>query len=69
MSILYKMLKTAINDSYFSIEDMKDKLSVFYFFNQISKEQYEELMNIVAPTNTSTDTSTSTGSPDSTTTN
>jgi hypothetical protein len=63
------MLKTAITDNYLITEDIIDKLNVFYFYNQISKEQYAELMNMVAPPIAPTDTSNSTSPSDSTTTN
>ena len=58
--MLYKMLKTAITYNYFLVEDMKNKLNVFFFYNQITEAQYTELMNIVAPPTTTTNTSEST---------
>jgi hypothetical protein len=63
------MLKTAITDNYFTAEDMKNKLNVFFFYNQITEEQYAELMNMVAPPITPTNSSSPTSPSDSTTTN
>ncbi|KEI13572.1 hypothetical protein Z959_02650 [Clostridium novyi B str. ATCC 27606] len=41
---LYKLLKDLIEANYYEKEDMLNKLNVFYAFNQISAEQYKELM-------------------------
>lgn len=66
--MLYRMIKTAIIDNLMRAEDIIDKLNVFYFYNQISKEQYTELMNMVTPT-TPINTSSGTSPLDSTATN
>ncbi|EDS78056.1 hypothetical protein CBC_0679 [Clostridium botulinum C str. Eklund] len=47
---LYKLLKDLIEASYYEKEDMTNKLNVFYTFNQITLEQYTELMSKVNPT-------------------
>ncbi|GAB6150197.1 hypothetical protein [Clostridium novyi] len=46
---LYKLLKDLIEANYYEKEDMTNKLNVFYTFNQISVEQYAELMGKVNP--------------------
>lgn len=68
--MLYKILKTAITYNYFTADDMKNKLNIFLLYNQLTDEQYAELMNMVAPPITPNNTNSSTTSPsDSTTTN
>jgi hypothetical protein len=47
--MLYKILKTAITYNYFTADDMKNKLNIFLLYNQLTDEQYAELMNLVAP--------------------
>lgn len=46
---LYDLLKNLINHNRFEKEDMTNKLNVFFAFNQITLEQYQELMAIVNP--------------------
>ncbi|WP_039237492.1 hypothetical protein [Clostridium sp. K25] len=46
---LYGILKNLINHNYYEKEDMIKKLNVFYAFNQITLEQYTELMHLVNP--------------------
>ena len=46
---LYDLLKNLINHGRFEKEDMTNKLNVFFAFNQITLEQYQELMAIVNP--------------------
>lgn len=41
---LYSMLKNLINNNRYEKEDMTNKLNVFYMYDQITREQYEELM-------------------------
>lgn len=48
---LYDLLKNLINHGRFEKEDMTNKLNVFFTFNQITLEQYQELMAIVNPKN------------------
>jgi hypothetical protein len=67
--MLYKILKTAITYNYFTADDMKNKLNIFLLYNQLTDEQYSELMNLVAPHITPTNTNSSTSPSDSTTTN
>lgn len=56
--MLYATLKDLISNSYFPIEDIKNKLGVFYFCNQLSEEHYKELLNMVESQNpTSSETS------------
>jgi hypothetical protein len=33
--------------NYKSVEDIKEKISVLYLNNQLSKDEYEELMNLL----------------------
>jgi len=45
---MYKILIRMIERrNYKSVEDMKEKLSVLYLNNQLSKDEYEELMNLL----------------------
>lgn len=67
--MLYKILKTAITYNYFTADDMKNKLNIFLLYSQLTDEQYAELMNMVAPPITPTNSSSPTSSSDSTTTN
>ena len=48
---LYDLLKNLINHGRFEKEDMTNKLNVFFAFNQITLEQYQELMALVNPKN------------------
>ncbi|WP_085829406.1 hypothetical protein [Clostridium massiliodielmoense] len=50
--MLYDLLKNLINNNYYEKEDMTNKLNVFYTFNQLSAEQYAELMGKVNPAKT-----------------
>ncbi|WP_185966810.1 hypothetical protein [Clostridium sp. HBUAS56017] len=45
--MLYNLLKNLITNKRFTKEDMTNKLNVFYTFNQITQEQYQELLPIV----------------------
>ncbi|EJP6471351.1 hypothetical protein NHI66_000598 [Clostridium botulinum] len=47
--ILYDLLKNLIDNNYYEKEDMLNKLNVFYTFNQLSVEQYAELIGEVNP--------------------
>ncbi|WMJ81002.1 hypothetical protein RBU49_01745 [Clostridium sp. MB40-C1] len=47
---LYDILKNLIEHGRFEKEDMTKKLNVFYTFNQITTEEYTELMQKVNPT-------------------
>lgn len=43
--MLYRVLKRCIErENYTSKEDMKEKISILYVNNQLTKEQYETLM-------------------------
>ncbi|MCY6958883.1 hypothetical protein [Clostridium brassicae] len=46
---LYDILKNLIDHKRFEKEDMTKKLNVFYTFNQITLEEYTELMQKVNP--------------------
>ena len=48
---LYDLLKNLITHNRFEKEDMTNKLNVFFMFNQITMEQYQELMGVVNPKN------------------
>jgi hypothetical protein len=67
--MLYKILKNLITNNYFSTDDMKNKLNIFILYNQITEDQYAELMNMVAPPIASTNTSNATSPAESTVTN
>ena len=46
--MLYKTLKRCIErGNYTSIEDIADKVAILYANNQLTKEQYEELINMI----------------------
>lgn len=47
--MLYEILKSLIGKNAFEKEDMTNKLNVFYTFNQLSVEQYAELIGEVNP--------------------
>jgi hypothetical protein len=45
---MYKLLARMIErKNYKSVEDMKEKLTVLYLNDQLSKAEYEELMNLL----------------------
>lgn len=46
---LYKLLKDLIEAKYYNKVDMLNKLNVFCTFNQITLENYTELMNMINP--------------------
>lgn len=46
---IYGLLKRMISTGNYQKEDMQNKLNVFYAVNQITEEQYLELLNMVAP--------------------
>lgn len=45
--MLYNLLKNLITAGRFEKEDMTNKLNVFFTFNQVSTEQYQELLEKV----------------------
>ncbi|MBD8046741.1 hypothetical protein [Clostridium faecium] len=45
--MLYNLLKNLINAGRFEKEDMTNKLNVFFTFNQVTTEQYQELLEKV----------------------
>lgn len=46
--MLYKTLKRCIErGNYTSREDIADKIAILYANNQLTKEQYEELINMI----------------------
>lgn len=47
--MLYKILKNLISNNYFTTDDIKNKLNLFVLYNQLTQEQYAELMNMVEP--------------------
>lgn len=46
---IYGLLKRMISTGNYQKEDMQNKLNVFYAVNQITEEQYLELMKIINP--------------------
>ena len=46
---IYELLKRMISTENYEKEDMISKLNVFYAVNQLTKEQYLELMGLVNP--------------------
>jgi hypothetical protein len=47
--MLYSLLSNLINNNKYEKVDMTNKLNVFYTFNQITTEQYQELLGKVNP--------------------
>jgi hypothetical protein len=47
--MLYKLLKNLIVNNYFVKEDMTNKLNIFMLYNQITEDQYKELIALVNP--------------------
>lgn len=47
--MLYKLLTNLITNKYYEKEDMTNKLNVFMLYNQVSEEQYAELIALVNP--------------------
>ncbi|WP_165000431.1 hypothetical protein [Anaerophilus nitritogenes] len=45
--MLYNLLKNLIENNHYEKEDMTNKLNVFFTFNQITIEQYQELLEKV----------------------
>lgn len=45
--MIYNLLKNLINAGKYEKENMTDKLNVFFMFNQITLEQYQELMQVI----------------------
>ncbi|MDU1348256.1 hypothetical protein [uncultured Clostridium sp.] len=45
--MLYNLLKNLINAGKYEKEDMTNKLNVFFTFNQVTTEQYQELLEKV----------------------
>lgn len=45
--MIYNLLKNLITNKKYEKEDMTNKLNVFYTFNQINQEQYEELLQMI----------------------
>jgi len=45
--MLYSLLKNLIIAGKFEKEDMTNKLNVFFTFNQVTTEQYQELLEKV----------------------
>jgi len=48
--MLYKILKNIIINNYFTKEDMTNKLNIFMLYNQVTEDQYAELIALVNPT-------------------
>lgn len=47
--MLYKTLKRCIErGNYSSTEDMAEKIAILYANNQLTKEQYEELIKMIS---------------------
>lgn len=49
MSTIYLLLKRMITTGNYNKEDMENKLNVFFAVNQITQEQYLELLGLIAP--------------------
>ncbi|MBN1060228.1 hypothetical protein [Clostridium botulinum] len=47
--MLYNVIKNLINHNYYEREDMTNKLNVFMLVNQISQDQYLELLAMINP--------------------
>lgn len=49
MSTIYLLLKRMITTGNYNKEDMENKLNVFFAVNQITEEQYLELLDLITP--------------------
>ncbi|WP_195510103.1 hypothetical protein [Clostridium tyrobutyricum] len=58
--MLYAILKNIIASGQYDKQDMINKLNVFFAYNQITEEQYAELMNKVTTVTTTSDTTSTT---------
>ncbi len=47
--MLYGIIKNLIEHNYYKREDMTNKLNVFMLVNQISQDQYLELLAMINP--------------------
>ncbi|HBJ1655904.1 hypothetical protein HYH38_08240 [Clostridium botulinum] len=47
--MLYGIIKNLIEHNYYEREDMTNKLNVFMLVNQISQDQYLELLAMINP--------------------
>ncbi|NFE72533.1 hypothetical protein FC758_01135 [Clostridium botulinum] len=47
--MLYGIIKNLIEHNYYEREDMTNKLNVFWLVNQITKDQYIELLAMINP--------------------
>ncbi|NFT06827.1 hypothetical protein FDF26_07045 [Clostridium botulinum] len=47
--MLYNVIKNLIEHNYYEREDMTNKLNVFMLVNQISQDQYLELLAMINP--------------------
>lgn len=47
--MIYRCMSNLIKNGRFEREDMTNKLNVFYMYNQITLEQYDELIQLVNP--------------------
>lgn len=45
--MIYGVLKNLIEHNRYKKEDMSNKLNVFYTFNQITLDQYKELIELI----------------------
>ena len=45
--MIYDLLKNLIEAGKYDVDDMLNKLDVFFTFNRISLEKYQELLGIV----------------------
>ncbi|NFR85820.1 MULTISPECIES: hypothetical protein [unclassified Clostridium] len=50
--MLYGIIKNLIEHNYYEREDMTNKLNVFWLVNQITKDQYLELLAMINPVET-----------------
>lgn len=61
--MLYNLLNNLITAGKFTKDDMTNKLNVFFTFNQITEEQYQELLTKVNPDVANGGTTTGTTTP------
>lgn len=47
--MIYTLLKRMINTGNYEKEDMENKLNIFFTVNQITQEQYLELIGLINP--------------------
>jgi len=58
--MLYNLLKNLITNNYYTKEEMTNKLNVFMLYNQVTEENYAELIALVNPVATDSSATTET---------